>query len=224
MAQIKLMGMSFIGKYFGVSTQIIERVVRQSPELKRLCKVIQGRQRFAWPFCEKLFAHALITTSKPEVVDKVKAKIKELGLDIYKEEGLKKSPSSVEPEKLIAPVKKQKRAQWYEDAEDEEQRYTQAAKKKLIYQAEQEKLKYERDAGKVIDINIVMKEWSNIAVSVQKAILTVPDRVAPLCVGKESFEIHTLLMMELKYALKNLSFEMKDQSNDDDEEAGTETE
>lgn len=217
MAPIKMMGIPFIADHFGVNRIVIDRVIKQDKNIQRLCKLIQGTQRFAWPSCEKTFARVLISTCRPEVVDRVKSKVKEYGLDLGSVIGdpvVKNIPVEEQKESK----KESKKEKWYDDEEEDDTQYADAAKRRIIYQAAQEKLKYERESGKVIDLSAVMKEWGNIAISVQKAILTIPDRVAPLCVGKEAFEVHTLLMMELKYALKNLAFELKDKSDDNNNE------
>lgn len=82
--------------------------------------------------------------------------------------------------------------------------------KKEHFAAKKAQLDYEKAAGKVVDAEAVARLWADISVSVQKAVLTVPDRVTPLLVGEvDQTIIHQRMTLELKYALKNLSFQIQ---------------
>lgn len=85
--------------------------------------------------------------------------------------------------------------------------------KRELYAAKKAQLDYERASGRLVSTQAVERLWNHIAVSVQKAVLTVPDRVTPLLVGEaEHTIIHTRLTTELKIALKNLAFSMQDRA------------
>jgi hypothetical protein len=76
-----------------------------------------------------------------------------------------------------------------------------------LYSARTAKLDYLRRSGKLVEVSAVLTAWRNIALNVQKAVLAVPDRVAPLCVGEQDLVIiRNRMRSELLYTLKNLSF------------------
>jgi hypothetical protein len=76
-----------------------------------------------------------------------------------------------------------------------------------LYGARTAKLDYLRRAARLVEVSAVRKTWTDIAISVQKSILAVPDRIAPLCVGEQDLTvIRNRMRQELLYALKNLSF------------------
>ena len=82
-----------------------------------------------------------------------------------------------------------------------------------LYSARTAKLDYLRRSGKLVEVDAVRRAWQNIAISVQKAVLAVPDRVAPLCVGENDLvQIRNKMRSELLYALKNLSFSIQSEN------------
>ena len=84
-----------------------------------------------------------------------------------------------------------------------------------LYTARTAKLDYLRRAGRMIEVASVVRAWKDIAISVQKAVLAVPDRVAPLCSGEQDITvIRNRFRSELLYALKNLSFTIAATEND----------
>lgn len=89
--------------------------------------------------------------------------------------------------------------------------YADARTKREYYTALQSKMDYERRMGRLVPADAISDVWKGLAIMTQKALLTIPDRVAPLCVGiNDQKIIHNLLKTELRYALKNLSLELKD--------------
>jgi phage terminase Nu1 subunit (DNA packaging protein) len=96
--------------------------------------------------------------------------------------------------------------------------YSDVRTKRELFTAKKAELEYRRAAGKLINAKAVERAWQNIAVSVQKAVLTVPDRVTPLLVGEvDQTIIHNRITTELKYALKNLSFSLNETADLDAE-------
>jgi len=78
---------------------------------------------------------------------------------------------------------------------------------KQLYLAKQAKLKFLKDAGLLIEADVVEKEWQNIAIRVQKAMLSIPDRVSEVFAScSESNVIHKMLDKELRYGLSSLVY------------------
>jgi len=87
----------------------------------------------------------------------------------------------------------------------------------LYYKAKMTKLKYEKEAGKLVDIDKVRKKEEDIALTLQDKLLSIPERIAPLLNGNirtyldqdKDFEsehyVRTKLKDELKYALTEIS-------------------
>ena len=70
------------------------------------------------------------------------------------------------------------------------------------------------ESGKLIPLADVLKEFTDVATATQKAVMSVPDRMAPLLVGEEDQAvIHKRLSDEIRYALKNLSFKLAGQGD-----------
>jgi hypothetical protein len=104
-----------------------------------------------------------------------------------------------------------------ESANPELMTYGDARAKREVYTAKAAQLDYETKAAKLIPAAEVAKVWTDIAVSVQKSILSVPDRITPLLVGETDHTvIYNRIATELKYALKNLAYELKGTNRDGD--------
>jgi hypothetical protein len=81
---------------------------------------------------------------------------------------------------------------------------------KQIYLAKQAKLKFLKDSGLLIDVQTVRRDWEEIAVRVQKAMLAIPDRVAEIFASVDDAEkIRFDLEKEIRYALSNLQYNAK---------------
>lgn len=98
---------------------------------------------------------------------------------------------------------------------------TEAESVKQVYLAKQAKLKFLKQAGVLIETDKVKREWEEIAVRVQKAMLSIPDRVAEIFSTLNSAEeIHQELTSEIHHALSSLQYNVKieDERNEDFEE------
>lgn len=85
--------------------------------------------------------------------------------------------------------------------------YGESRATKELYAARIAKLDFLKRASKLVEIAAVVKAWRDIAISVQKSVLSVPDRVAPLLVGEQDLVvIRNRMRQELLHALKHLSF------------------
>lgn len=83
---------------------------------------------------------------------------------------------------------------------------TLAREQEALFKAKRAQLDYEKDLQRLVDINLVQRLIANLAVDTCKAILSVPDRVAPvLSTMDDSYKIHKYLTEELKFALDTLS-------------------
>ena len=78
--------------------------------------------------------------------------------------------------------------------------------------------------GRLIDKSEMIAMWTDIGIKVQRAILSLPDRLAPVLSGEtDSHKIHRLMTQELKYALRNLSMNIGEQNDTEEEEERRET-
>jgi len=81
---------------------------------------------------------------------------------------------------------------------------------KQVYLAKQAKLKFLKDAGILIETDGVVKEWQDIAVRVQKAMLSIPDRVSEIFASSsDAHEIHKTLDTEIRHGLSSLVYNLK---------------
>ncbi len=88
--------------------------------------------------------------------------------------------------------------------------YTEARASRELYSARTAKMEYLRKSGKLVEIDPVEAVWKDIAISVQKAIMAVPDRTAPLVLGEVSVvKIRNVFREELRFALENLAFKVR---------------
>lgn len=79
-------------------------------------------------------------------------------------------------------------------------------RKKKHYDAELARLKFEKEAGKLLDASKVEKESFKVARVVRDAILAIPARMSAELAGMTNpFEIEALLEKEFRTALENLS-------------------
>jgi len=84
---------------------------------------------------------------------------------------------------------------------------------KQLYLAKQAKLKFFKDAGVLMETAKIKEEWEAIAISVQKTMLAIPDRVSELYASMLSAdEIRKNLTKEITNSLTNLKFDI-DKSN-----------
>jgi hypothetical protein len=92
-----------------------------------------------------------------------------------------------------------------------------AREQEAIYKAKKMRLDYEREAGKVVNVEEIKKQWEDTANLIQQKILSVPERVAPEITGivmrhleaDTEFEaehyIRNILREELIYALSGIA-------------------
>lgn len=78
------------------------------------------------------------------------------------------------------------------------------------YLALQAKLDYEKDSGLYISVEDVKREFEDIAVKVQMGVLSVPPRVSAIIAAEtDEFKVQSLLMSELKLALRTIADGLK---------------
>jgi hypothetical protein len=89
---------------------------------------------------------------------------------------------------------------------------------KQIYLAKQAKLKFLQASGILIETETVKREWKDIALRVQKTMLSIPDRVSEIFASMNDAEkIHNELTAEIRHALSSLQYRVKlDDLQDDD--------
>lgn len=81
---------------------------------------------------------------------------------------------------------------------------------KQVYLAKQAKLKFLKDAGLLVEVETVKREWEEIATRVQKTMLSIPDRVAEIFATiTDADKIHSDLTTEIRYALSSLQYRVK---------------
>lgn len=87
---------------------------------------------------------------------------------------------------------------------------TEARRRREYYQAENERLKYEEQAGRLVRIEVVEQEWTDILIRLRQAVMAVPDRVASQVAGMDSVtEVYNLLTDELRHALTERAQELE---------------
>lgn len=85
--------------------------------------------------------------------------------------------------------------------------YQSVANKRNNYKAELLRLELEEKAGRLIPLDAVQKQWQNIAVLTQKALLSIADRLSPTLVDiQDQNMIHAKIQTEVKSALRNLEW------------------
>lgn len=92
---------------------------------------------------------------------------------------------------------------------------------KQVYLAKQAKLRFLQGSAILIESAVVKREWESIAIRVQKAMLSIPDRVAELFASyADSNKIHQELTAEIRHALSSLQYrvEIEEDSHDRIEE------
>jgi len=92
----------------------------------------------------------------------------------------------------------------------------QAEAVKQVYFAKQAKIKFLKDAGILIETAIVQKEWEEIAMRVQKTMMSIPDRVAEMFASiNDAEKIHRDLTSEISHALSSLQYKVNIEEKDD---------
>lgn len=83
---------------------------------------------------------------------------------------------------------------------------TKARTAKVALEAKQAQIKYEKLSGSLVDKNDVVKAAKEMGLMTKEALLTLPDRLAPLLASESDIsEINHLLTREIDEALRNLS-------------------
>lgn len=111
--------------------------------------------------------------------------------------------------------------------EDEEGEFSERMTKreaeavKQQYLARQAKVKFLKEVGSLMETTQILREWQEIAVTIRKQMLAIPDRVAELFASMtDAREIHNNLTEEITHALNALRFEIKDQMIEQKTESG----
>lgn len=82
--------------------------------------------------------------------------------------------------------------------------YAASRAKRESYEAELARLKFEQQAGTLVEAEAVKKEAFKIARTIRDGMLNIPDRVSAELVGQEdSFVIHRRLLEEIRKVLEN---------------------
>lgn len=146
----------------------------------------------------------------------------------FKQNPLGAAPRGPKPKPQIHPRKKKRKGLTATGAPEEAQRealsgveeaeqtieYATSRAKRELWAAKKAKMEYLVESGKLIPLADVLKEFTDVATATQKAVMSVPDRMAPLLVGEEDQAvIHKRLSDEIRYALKNLSFKLAGQGD-----------
>ncbi len=101
----------------------------------------------------------------------------------------------------------------------EEIEYNEAKRLKIIYEALQERIKYEKEIGKLVLAEDVKMSAFRTAIIVRDKILSLPAKIAPILAAETSiFEIKNILTKELKFILDELAsgkLEIKGNENDE---------
>lgn len=78
---------------------------------------------------------------------------------------------------------------------------------KVKLAAELLRLEYEAKLGKLVPMDEVKRVWEGAAETVKKAMLSIPDRIAPEFGGKNSHPLYRALVNEITHALASLKIE-----------------
>lgn len=82
--------------------------------------------------------------------------------------------------------------------------YAASRAKREAYEAELARLKFEQQAGTLVEAEAVKKEAFKIGRTIRDGLLNIPDRVSAELVGQEdSFVIHRRLLEEIRKVLEN---------------------
>ncbi len=97
--------------------------------------------------------------------------------------------------------------------------YIEAKRMKISYEALQERIKYEKEIGKLVLAEDVKSSAFRTAIIVRDKILSLPAKIAPILSAETSiFEIKNLLTKELKFILDELaSGKLETKGNENDE-------
>lgn len=107
------------------------------------------------------------------------------------------------------------------EPEDEDGEFTpemgkrQSEAVKQLYLAKQAKLKYLKDIGLLVETEAVIREWQEIAIYIQKQMLSIPDRVSELFASiNDPREIQKILITEITHVLTGLKYEVKNSAGE----------
>lgn len=92
---------------------------------------------------------------------------------------------------------------------------TEAHDQLTVAKAQKAMLEYEIQAGKYVELALVLNTFEDIASNIQTTILSIPDRIAPMCEGLTHNEIHVILTRELKHCLTALAVNVQDKVQPD---------
>lgn len=90
--------------------------------------------------------------------------------------------------------------------------------KKEIAMADKAEMELKEKQGLLVDKSSLDILLQDIGVKVQKAIMSIPDRLSPVLAAEtDGHKIHRKLTSELKYALRNMSMMLKDETIPEEE-------
>lgn len=84
-----------------------------------------------------------------------------------------------------------------------------AALMERVFKAKKAKLEYHKMKEELISAEIVSREWQEIAQNLLSALLSIPDRIAPMIEGMGHREIHSTMTKEIKHACQAISDSLK---------------
>jgi hypothetical protein len=172
-----LYGTRFIADQLGVNPAVIYGLYNRHQKVKRAASTIHGAIRFMWPQTREMFVRLISQSPRGDAAQR-----SEEHLDMM--DGKVTSSLGENEGKVTFAECRREREYWG----------TLTAK-----------LKYEQGRGVLVDIDEVQRNWTTISLSLQKALLTVPDRLAPLCVGEpDPAIIRKRILDEIEYALRTL--------------------
>ncbi len=65
--------------------------------------------------------------------------------------------------------------------------------------------------GNLVDLQSMVRVWKTIAIQTRQAVMTIPDRLAPVMAGeRDQHKCHRMLTEELTHALQTLSQNLRD--------------
>lgn len=84
-----------------------------------------------------------------------------------------------------------------------------AKRRKEIYTAQLEKLKFEKEAGRFIEADAARAAIEDIGIRAQKALMSIPDRISAMVAAeRDPFQVQRILEKELRGALLSLAADL----------------
>jgi len=94
------------------------------------------------------------------------------------------------------------------DGVDEAMTFNEARTKRERYQAELARLEFEEKAGQLVDVNKIRREYFKQARNARDNLLNIPDRLAPMLIGRSDIhEVRMLMLQEIHKICESLAAE-----------------